>query len=117
MGAPFFHGGINRIKHRIQFLLDLMVPEAQHPIALRCQPSVAFEVMCDLPIVTVLPAIQLDDEFQPVRSEIRIIPTDGNLLAEVSAFERNTPEVVPKNALLVRHRRTQAFCRNDTEPV
>ncbi len=66
VSAPFFDGGIDCIKHRIQFLFDFMVPEAENAIALAGKPAVADGIVTTLAVEAMLATIELDDELQSV---------------------------------------------------
>src|SRR5690606_2638951 len=48
-----------------------------------------------------------DHEFQAVGDEVDIVATYRHLLSEMRALQRNAPETMPEDALLIRHGRAE----------
>jgi hypothetical protein len=67
VGAPFCNGRINGIKNRIQFLPDLMRPEAQFLVAVSVQPSRASGVVALLNLKAMLVSVYFNDQLKTVR--------------------------------------------------
>src|SRR5690606_19591006 len=69
----------DRIEHGIAVFGDLVIPDAQDGEAFRIQRFVAGDVV----IVSVLAAIELDDQASGIAYEISDVGPDGSLTAEL----------------------------------
>src|SRR5207244_3649884 len=78
---------------------DLIVPEAQHPVALGLEPSRATLVDRETLCLAMLRTIDLDDQLCAVVAKIRDIGSDGCWLAELKAMAIELAQFVPELAL------------------
>jgi len=78
---------------------NVVVPEAQHPVALRLEPTGSTLVGRQPFRLAVLTTIDLDNQLCVVVAKIRDVGSDGCLLAELKAVPIEPAQLVPKCAL------------------
>jgi hypothetical protein len=101
---------LQRDKHRLANVVRrakrVLVPEAQHRIALRQQERVTRRVVR---AVDVLAAVELDDELRRAASKIGEIRPDRRLAHELGAVQATIAQAQPELALGVRRSGAQVL--------
>jgi hypothetical protein len=84
---------LNDLENTINVLQHVVVPEAQHAVAVCFHGSLALCIRSRS--CSVLPAVNLHDDAMCMAGEIRKIAIDANLAAEMSAGSREPVAQVP----------------------
>ena len=83
----------------VEIFGDLLVGEAENPIAEGVQVGVPIGVMGDLGFFFVNGAVELQDESQLMAEEVRDVGTDGHLPAELEAVKLVAAQASPQHLL------------------
>jgi hypothetical protein len=98
-----FELGQECLKHPVQILDDIVVPDADHSITEGAQLTVALFV-CGAS--RVLAAVELDNQAPLATNEVGVISIDGLLADELEAAELPTAKACPQ----------REFCRREGAP-
>jgi hypothetical protein len=101
------------LKHTFAILEQVGIPETQHTIALRLQPSISPDVVLRFRMLT---AIQLDHKAPLVTNKVNDILANRSLPAKAQSIEAVGAELHPERSLGIRHLRTHRFCAETVQP-
>jgi hypothetical protein len=83
----------NRFQHTLHIAHDIVVPEPQNAIVMLLQPSIAHAITF---IVSMLPAIQLDNQSSFPTNKICNVGTDWLLPNKFVTIDRSRTNSIPK---------------------
>jgi hypothetical protein len=83
VGGPLAQLTLDRLHHRIQILIQFMIPKSQDEISVRAKNRVAALVPNPMLVIAMLTAIELDDKLGAMLDEIEKIGLERRLTPEV----------------------------------
>jgi hypothetical protein len=99
----------DRESHSLQVRHNIVVREPQHPIATRCEPSIALFIVSNALFEIMALTIDLDDELAGMGNKVGNIVAHRRLSTKADAGEPMGLEVAPKQRFGVRHRASELF--------
>jgi hypothetical protein len=88
---------VNRFQHIARMTEHVVIPEAEHTIALAFQPSCSLAVANQALALGMLRTVNLDDEMRRQAGEVDYVISQRDLTAEVSAARLKAAQVAPEN--------------------
>ncbi len=82
----------------VAVLEDFVIPEAQHTVTLRRQERGSRLVIANVLLLTVMVAVELDDQFAAAAGEVRDNVADAELAAKVMALPLQFAQLDPQLA-------------------
>jgi len=102
---------VNGLKHSVNVLGNVIIPEPQNAVAFGLQPIRALNIASPIGFFAVLRAINFNDELCGHAGEIRNVRADDDLSSEVAADHWMPPQVKPKPCFGRCRMSTHATCR------
>jgi hypothetical protein len=91
---------IDPFEYRSEVVGNLGIPKPHHAISFAFKPELSFAIASCGVIITVMPAVDLDDEPLGRAEEVDDIGADGRLSPEVRALKREFLEHLPQLAFV-----------------
>src|SRR5205807_4319576 len=90
------NGGVNYFHDAVDVADDLVIPEADHAVALRFEPPSARLVAFCVFTLVMLPAVHLDQQLRSHAGKVCYVGANRNLTAEVTSEHRHLAEMTPE---------------------